>query len=330
MLEALLLVGVVGWIDHVTVWDLNCFPLYAIPIILIAWRAGRPIGCIFALLCSAVDWAADAEVNPYKTTWGFGLSVTYEFLNFCILVTALTALKERQELDRKKILALQRLQTLERNILRVTEQEQLRIGRDLHDDLGPQLAAIRYATSFMAKELRQRGQPEAVKAEQISRLLADTGSLVHDLARGIFPVQMQQLGLAAALKNYAETISTLTGIPVSFSESGDVRIEPPKFGMQLHRIAQEAVNNAVRHSEARQIDIVLSEIPGGLRLSVIDDGKGMAGPLNGHSGMGLDSMKYRAHAMGGCLKIETDPGTGTAVTCEIPRPPSEVANLSHD
>jgi len=329
LLEALVLVGLIGWVDHVTNWEWSCFAPYAVPIVLVTWKTGRNLGFVFAFLCAATYWVADSGSNPYQTHWGFALAVAGWWFYFSVLVVAVTALKAHRELDRMRIETLERTQALERQILRTSEREQQRIGRDLHDSLGSHLAAIRYAATFLANELRQRGQPEAAKAEQICQLTGDAGSLTRDLARGIFPVQMDGAGLAMALKDLAGTTSRLTGIPVSFYDMGDVLVEDPEAGMHLYRIAQEAVNNATKHGGPRKITIVLSKIQDSLRLTVADDGKGMGPSPNGTRGMGLDSMRYRARVLGGELNIDSHPGEGTIVSCQIPnRPPRPAAPAS--
>jgi signal transduction histidine kinase len=318
LVEALVLVGLVGWVDYVTGAEWSCFAPYAVPIVLVAWKTGRRLGFVFAFLCAFTYWVADRQSNLYRTHWGFELAAVGWWFYFAVLVVAVSALKARRELDRTRIEMLQRAEELERQILRTTEREQQRIGRDLHDSLGPQLAAIRYAATFLASELRQRGQPEAAKAEQICQLTGDAGSLAHDLARGIFPVQMDGTGLAMALKELASTTSRLTSIAVSFHEMGDILVEDPEAGMHLYRIAQEALNNAAKHGDPRQITIVLSKIQDSVRLTIADDGKGMDPSNNGPRGMGLDSMRYRARVLEGELRINSQPDEGTIVSCEMP------------
>ena len=207
LLEALVLVALIGWVDHVTSPEWSCFAPYAVPIVLVTWKTGRRFGFVFALLCAATNWVADTGNNGYQTRWGFELSVAGWWFYFSVLVVAVTAVKARRELDQLRIETLERTQALERQILRTTEREQQRMARDLHDSLGPHLAAIRYAATFLADELRRRGQPEVEKAEQICKMTADAGSLAHDLARGIFPVQMDGAGLVIALKDLAGTTS---------------------------------------------------------------------------------------------------------------------------
>ena len=109
---------------------------YAVPIVLVTWKMGRRLGFVFAFLCAATYCAADYGSNQYQTHWGYALAVAGWWFYFSVLVVAVTALKARRELDRERIKSLERTQALERQILRTSEREQQRIGRDLHDSLG--------------------------------------------------------------------------------------------------------------------------------------------------------------------------------------------------
>jgi signal transduction histidine kinase len=316
---ALLGVAAIGWVDYITGWEWSFFVFYAVPILVVVWKAGQPAGFVFAVLCATAWWLAQIEDNPYKTSWGFALAIASRLFYFCVLVVAVAAVDARRELDRKRIATLERAQELEQEILRTSEQEQQRIGRDLHDSLGPHLAAIRYAANFLADDLRKRGEPEAAKAEEIGQLVAEAVSLTRDLARGIFPVQMDSEGLAASLEDLAGTVSRFTGLSVTFSDSANIKVADPEVGMNLYRIAQEAVNNAVKHGSAKSISIALSAYQGFIRLMVADDGKGMSDMTNGGGGIGLHSMQFRARALGGEIHIDSKQNEGTVITCEIPQ-----------
>ena len=318
LLAALGLVGLIGGVDHVTNSEWSCFAPYAVPIVLISWNLGQKLGFLFAFLCAATYWVADYANNPYQTHWGFALAVAGWWFYFSVLAVAVATLKTRREQDQSRIETLERMEVLERQILQISEREQQRIGRDLHDSLGPQLAAIRFAATFLTDALRQRGQPESAQAERLCQLVGDAGSHARDLARGVYPVQMDGAGLATALKDLADTTSQLTGIPVAFYEMGEIRVGDPAAGMHLYRIAQEAVNNATKHGDPRKITIALNQIQDALRLTIADDGKGMALESAGTRGMGLDSMRYRARVLGGELKIDSSPGEGWIVSCETP------------
>ncbi len=157
------------------------------------------------------------------------------------------------------------------------------------DDRAATLAAIRYAATFLANELRQRDPAAAAKADRIGGMAGDAVTLARELARGIFPVQLDGLGLAPALEELADTTTRQTDMLVTFSETGDTRPTDPADDLHLYRNAQEALGNAAKHSAAR--------------------------------GMGLDSMRYRARALSGELTIESLPGEGAIVACEIPNRP---------
>lgn len=130
-------------------------------------------------------------------------------------------------LDRQEIYAIAhdvtRQKQLELQILAASEHEQQRISRDLHDSLGPHLAAIRYAATFLADELRQRDPAAAAKADQIGAMSGEAVTIARDLARGAFPVQLDGLGLSQALEELAATATRQTDILVTFSETGDTR-----------------------------------------------------------------------------------------------------------
>ncbi|MDR3404798.1 MAG: sensor histidine kinase [Chthoniobacter sp.] len=315
---AVVLVGVIGWVDYVTGREWSFFALYAVPIVLAVWRSGLRLGIAFAFLCSIVWWLAQFNDAPYQTRWGFALAVASRLFYFCVLAIAVAAVEARRELDRKRIASLERAQHLEQEILRTSEREQQRLGRDLHDGLGPHLAAIGYAASFLADDLRRRNQPEVGKAEKIHEMVGEAVAITRGLARAIFPVQMDSTGLAAALEDLAKTTSRLTGRAVSFNEIGNTLVADPEAGMHLFRIAQEALNNAMKHGEAKNVSIGLGASGGAMRLVIADDGKGMTQMTSGVRGIGLHSMKYRARALGGELTIDSDSDGGTVVTCEIP------------
>ncbi len=318
LLEALGLVGLIGWFDYATGWEWSFLAPYAVPIVLVVWKTGRRLGFVFASLCAATFWGSHIGGNPYLTRWGFALAVAGWWFYFLVLVVAAAALKAKRELARARIASLERTQELEIQILQTSEREQQRIGRDLHDSLGPHLAAIGYAGTFLANDLRRREQPEAAKAEQIREMAGEAVSHARDLARGIFPAHIDGAGLSIALEDLARTTSDRTGLSVSFYETGNPQVAAPEEGMHLYCIAQEALSNAIKHGSGGKVTIALNQSDDALRLTVADDGKGLAPLPGGLRGMGLDSMRFRAQALGGELKIDSNPGEGTIVSCEIP------------
>ena len=316
-IEAVAAVALIGWLDYVTGWEWSFFVFYALPIALVVRRMGRLEGFVCAALCTCIWFVANLGINPYRTNYGFALAGASRLFYFAVVVIAVAAVKELVETNTARIKALERAQELETEILRTSEDEKRRLGQDLHDGLGPHLAAMGYAATFLAYELREHDRPETAKAEEIRKLAEEATALARALARGIFPVQMDGSGLATALEDFATTTSRIARLPVLFFETGHARGVDPETAMQIFRIAQEAVHNAVKHGAATQITIGLDMAASSLRLTIADDGKGMAPMGNGGKGMGLHSMRYRARALGTELKIESKPNEGTIVSCEI-------------
>jgi signal transduction histidine kinase len=324
-LEASAAAVCIGWIDYVTGWEWSFFVLYAVPIIPIVRRFGQPLGILFAGLSALIWWIAQLSGNPYHSKWGFAIAVFSRFFYFAIVVIAAAAVEARREVDLARIASLERAQELEREILRTSEQEQQRIGRDLHDSLGPHLAAIGYAVTFLENELRRRGQPEVATTGKIQEMVKEALALTRSMARGIHPAEMDGSGLAMALDEMASTISNLTGVAVSFWETGNTCVDDSEAAMHLFRIAQEAVNNATKHGRAKNVSISLITSDGSTRLVIADDGIGIPKSAIFTRGIGLQSMKYRARAVHGNLKIDSTPNEGTVVVCEMPAPASAPA-----
>lgn len=318
VITAFLLVGVIGWCDYQTGWEYSLLVFYALPIVYVGWLTNSQLGFMFALICAATWWGVYLESNPYQSNLGFAMAVLGRLFYFLMLVLAVAAIKSQQASVQARIDRLELTQKLERDILRVSEREQQRIGRDLHDSLGPHLAAIGYAASFLSNELQQLNPAQAAKAEHIHGMLIDATTLLRDLVQGIYPEQLDSFSLSIALEDLANTTSRLSGISVSYCETGTSLVKDTENAMHLYRIVQEAVNNAAKHGRANKVTIVLNNIDRSLRLTINDNGKGMLISQNGTRGMGLHSMRYRARALGGELRIESIADQGTTVCCEIP------------
>jgi PAS domain S-box-containing protein len=210
---------------------------------------------------------------------------------------------------------------LEAEVLRISEAEHLRIGRDLHDDLGQQLAGVWMFASTLEKNLRALSSPEADSATRIAAALDKALALTRSLARGLQPVMPESRGLTAALLELAERNSELFNLRCRLDSRDPVPVHDPAVATHLFRIAQEAVTNAARHGHAKHISIKLSSSAKNLVLSVNDDGAGMHEVSRNHDGTGIRTMNYRAGAMGGSVVIRKRPRGGTSVVCTIPRPP---------
>jgi two-component system, LuxR family, sensor kinase FixL len=206
---------------------------------------------------------------------------------------------------------------LENEILEISGREQERIGRDLHDGVGQLLTGVAFLSKALAQRLQHKSWLEAADAEKIADLVNQAISQTRQLSRGLHPVELSH-GLLPALEELA------AGVQRTFDVACVVRADPdpPIAGIatatHLYRIAQEAINNAVRHGKSRHIEVNLRCTEESLRLSVRDDGKGFT---PGHTpGLGLRTMGYRSRVIGAALDIRTSPDGGTIVTCTMAAP----------
>ena len=207
---------------------------------------------------------------------------------------------------------------LERTVLEISEREQRRIGQDLHDGLGQHLTGIAFMTKVQEKKLVERQVPEASDAAKIVQLVNDAILKTRELSRGLLPVVSEAHGLMSALRLHASEVEDLFGITCRFECENTVLVHDAPMATHLYRIAQEAVNNAIKHAHANNIVIRLF---GGERegtLMIKDDGIGIERPLTPRTGVGLQIMNYRTGVIGGNLEIRKELPRGTSVTCRFP------------
>jgi len=211
---------------------------------------------------------------------------------------------------------------LEKTVLEISEREQRRIGQDLHDGLGQHLTGIAFLTKVQEQRLAEKQIPEAAEAAKIVQLVNDAIRKTRELSRGLLPVVSDAHGLMSALRLYATEIEDLFGIACRFQCEDAVLIHDAPMATHLYHIAQEAVNNAIKHGRAQNILIRLFSGERQATLIIKDDGAGIERPLPPHAGVGLHIMNYRAGMIGGNLEVRREPPRGTAVTCRFPITPA--------
>ena len=312
---ALLLIFLIGCFDKATGWEISVYVFYAVPILLVVWQGKRRLAVFLALVCGVAWWLANISDHPYRSEWSYHWASLGRMVYFLLVALGGNAVRAKQELDRALIETLKNVRKLEYEIVEAGEQERQRIGRDLHDGLCQQLAAIGFAAKSLRDDLQARSLPEARDAGNIEELLRDSVVQARDLARGIFPLLTGATGLAVALDELAVMTKHLTHMKVSFREEGEIRLNDSGAAMHLYRIAQEALNNALRHSHGTEVIISLQSEGETLRLMVADDGSGPPENLDMAEGMGLKTMAYRARALGATLEIQRRSPRGTLVSC---------------
>jgi PAS domain S-box-containing protein len=207
---------------------------------------------------------------------------------------------------------------LEEAILEISAREQRRIAQDLHDGLGQHLTGIAFMCKVLEEKLSDKSLPEAVEAAKIVKMVNQAIDNTRQLARGLHPVAAEPLGLMSALKNWAGEVEGLFHIGCSFHCEKPLQIHDANLATHLYRIAQEAVNNAIRHGKSRNIVIRLSGKSGTGTLMIQDDGDGFPKKPASPPGVGLSIMNYRADMVGGSLKVQPNQERGITVTCMFP------------
>ena len=209
---------------------------------------------------------------------------------------------------------------LEKEILLTGERVQRRIGQELHDDLCQQLTSIEYLVRSVERQLIAKSPAQSARVREIGQLIRRANTRARDLAHGLAPTDIEPDGLAEALKNLAARTKKVAAVDCRFRSAVGVAVDDPVARIYLYRIAQEAVNNAMRRGKARRIDIALAPRGNHLVLSVKDNGIGLSPNFRAEKGLGLRIMDYRAGALGGSVTVRRRPTGGTIVLCWIPFP----------
>lgn len=200
-----------------------------------------------------------------------------------------------------------------RLVLRAQEAERKRIARDLHDEANQALAAITLRLEALAHDAPPDLATELVATK---RLANQAMQELLGLARQLRPAALDDHGLEAALGTQVRRFREQTGIRAELRTDGALDRLGDDAQLVVYRVAQEALTNVARHSDAETVAVDLSAAPGGVELRVADDGRGFASA--GSDGLGLEGMAERARLVGGELDVRSAPGAGTRVTLRVP------------
>lgn len=203
---------------------------------------------------------------------------------------------------------------LEFEVIAASEREQRRVGHELHDGLCQQLTGGLVAARLIERSLAGHGAPEAEQAANLAEILDAALADARSLARGLSLGPIAQGGLGTALRELARQVRETVEVDCEVI-GADAPSMGGDQGTQLYRIAQEAVQNAIKHAEAHRITLDLSEDDAEVHLDIRDDGKGL--PSDVAPGLGMRSMRGRATSIGGELHIESLSDGGTRVFCAV-------------
>jgi len=210
------------------------------------------------------------------------------------------------------------LRRLSRQLVQAQEAERKSISRELHDEVGQMLTALRIELRSL-QDLRTA--PEQQFDEHINaakRLGEQSLRALRDMAMGLRPSMLDDLGLGSALQWQARQFSKQSGIPVNVQIGAMPSQLPEMHRICIYRIVQEALTNCARHARAKRIDIVIGGHPDGISVSIKDDGAGFDPSKVRGRGLGLVGMQERVMDLGGDLVISSQPQKGTVVSAKLP------------
>ncbi len=249
------------------------------------------------------------------------LTILIVFLGATILASiAIFVLIEREHENHRRAAA--GVRSFAQSTLGGLEQERSRIARALHDSLGQELAVALIEVG----ELSHRRSRDAV--EQVAGRLRHAVDWVRDLAHELHPAEIDDVGLPEALRVYCEDRSATTAATVRCTVPERASAVPKRVAINVYRIAQEAITNALRHAEPERVDVVLELSAHELALTVADNGRGL--PRGDRSrrpleGIGMVGMRERASMIGARFEVSSAPGTGTRVRLIVPADTGEAA-----
>lgn len=212
---------------------------------------------------------------------------------------------------------------LQRKMSDLSAEEQRRLGRELHDTVAQEIAGIRMLAETLHHRMRE-GTADPESAAELAEIAAQAQGHVRSFARGLVPAVIASGGLRSALEHLVERVRAETGASCEFENPDAVIIDDSDIATNLYYIAQEAVQNAVRHGDAGNIVVNLQLTDDGvLSMRIVDNGRGFLGEdVAASRGSGLRIMNYRSRLVGGSLEVASEPSRGTTVTVMLRTEPS--------
>ena len=242
-----------------------------------------------------------------------------------VLLVVARDISERKEAEAELAKSREQLRALSQYLVQAREEERTYIAREIHDEFGQALTAIKMDLAWVAKQLPPQQTALLKKTSDMTGMVDSTIQLVRRVASELRPGMLDDLGLAAALEWQAGEFQNRTGIKCKLDVPEDVSMLTLEQATGLFRIFQEALTNIGRHAQATRVNITLKEQPDRIYLLIRDNGIGMSeNEINVPRSLGLIGMQERVRALGGTLVIKGTLGKGTTIRAIIPRTKAEV------
>lgn len=249
-------------------------------------------------------------------------------LGLLVAVISLIAIIRLEKTAAERHLAVvekeEELRRLSQKLVKAQEEERRSLSRDLHDQIGQVLTAVRISVGNVEEALLNPDGTDkiATQLDQAKRLSEQALRSVRDIAMGLRPAMLDDLGLEAALEWQAKQFSRLCAVPVSATVKGDLDSLSEPQRICVYRVVQEALNNVAKHAKASEITLFVAGEDAAVRIEVRDNGAGFDATSVKDSGMGLVGIKERVRQLGGKANVESRPGEGTALQAWFPVHPS--------
>lgn len=271
--------------------------------ILIPWLVGRalkPLGQILQGLDRLEHGIYSARLPRFSAPEFQSVSQQFNKLS--------TALELSRQANRR----------LTRRILEVQEAERLHLARELHDEMGQSLTAIRAEAVTIARRADAGDPATRASAEAIAETAGQVYGLTRRMIHRLRPPALEELGLAPALKQMiTEWMRMNPGVACRFEVPGQLCAGDPNLAMHLYRVLQECLTNISRHADAGLVAISVEQFRDRLHLEISDNGQGFE-PKSAHGGFGFAGIRERVAGLGGEVRIQSLPGHGTRVQVQVP------------
>jgi len=248
---------------------------------------------------------------PFWQTWWFRMLGIICFLSAGPVIY----LRRVAKLKREKMIQ----QEFSRQLIDSQETERKRIAGELHDSIGQDLLIIKNKLLLGLQSAGNSGAQES-EVRQAIDFVSRSLKNVREISRNLRPVQLDQLGLTAALESIIETVSESTQIQAEMRFDNVDNLLDKQSEINFFRIVQECLNNILKHSGATKFVVEIRKLEKNLELCIADNGRGILAAAPEKRGFGLSSMSERARILGGELHVQPSPGGGTRVSLTIPLP----------
>jgi signal transduction histidine kinase len=245
--------------------------------------------------------------------------VSLSLIEALLIVVLLLERANRRRAEEGLRVSQRELRALTGRLLQAQETERRRIARELHDDLNQGLALLAVRLDLLGQSPPRPGGQLVDELKNLSDQVKQLSSTVHGLSTHLHPSKLEQLGLVAAVRGLCKELTQVHGLAIEFVDQPMPSSIPDDTALCLYRIAQEALQNAIKHGGARHARVVLSGDAGGVSLRIDDDGAGFdPAAVASQGGLGLVGMRERLHLVGGTIAIDSRPAAGTRIDVHVP------------